>query len=164
MTDDVQVKILTGHQAALLVPDLWFDLTAQRRRYMVWDSGAKHGPHTLAKFVALANTACAAWVNDEFLGIAWVIPLAQGSRCGLIHMACTGPRWQAEAIGNAWFKDVLPKFYDSLLAFLPLPFRHIRAMAEDMGFKQVTTIPGGACLTMRGNRIVKAVLYQKDLV
>ncbi|MBQ9536604.1 MAG: hypothetical protein IJU79_02315 [Desulfovibrionaceae bacterium] len=163
MTDDVRVKGLTGSQAALLVPQLWHGLTPHRRRYMVWDAADQHGPETLARFVSLANVACAAWVNGQFLGLAWVIPLTYGSRCGLIHMASTGPRWQSEAIGNIWIRDVLPYHYDSLLAFLPVAFRHIRAMIEDMGFVRISTIPGAACLTMRNNRIMDAIMYQKDL-
>lgn len=161
--DDVDIRPLSGQQAALLVPQLWAALSPQRRRYVVWDAANLHGPSALAKIVALGNVSIAAWVNGAILGIAWVIPLCTGSRCGLIHMACTGPRYQAEAIGNAWLSQVLPRHYDSLLAFLPLNFRHIRAMIEAMGFRIISRIPGGACLTMRGNRIVTSVLYQKDL-
>ena len=162
-TDEVEVKIMSGSQAALLVPQLWVALPPKRRRYMVWDSGKSHGPDTLARFIGFATTACVGWVNGTLLGISWVIPLAVGSRCGLIHLACTGPRWQAEAIGNVWLRDVLPSEFDSLLAFLPVGFRHIRAMIEAMGFESIAHIPGGACLTMRGNRITDAILYQKNL-
>lgn len=162
-TDVVDIQLLSGSQASALVPLLWQALTPQRRLYMVWDSGHLHGPDTLARFVGLASQAVAAWVNDQFLGISWVIPLAPKSRCGLIHLGCTGPRWQAEAIGRVWIRDVLPDYFDCLLAFLPVPFRHIRAMIQDMGFREISLIPGGACLTMRGDRIVDALLYQRDL-
>ncbi len=159
-----EIKLLTGSQAALLVPSLWETLTPQRRRYAVWDAGKHHGPTMLRQLVGLGNIACAAWLGGELLGIAWIIPLCQGSRCGLIHMLSTGPRWQSETIGNVWIRNVVPHYYDSLLAFLPVSFRHIRSMIEDMGFREISRLPGGSCLTMRSNRITTAVLYQKDLI
>lgn len=159
-----EIKLLTGPQAALHVPLLWDALTPQRRRYAVWDAGKHHGPTILSQLVSLGNIACAAWLDGSLLGIAWVIPVCQGSRCGLIHMLSTGERWQAEAIGNVWIRNVVTHYYDSLLAFLPVPFRHIRSMIEDMGFREISRLPGGSCLTMRNNRITTAVLYQKDLL
>ena len=117
----------------------------------------------LRRFVGLAEHAVAGWIDDLFLGIAWIMPLTQGSRCGLIHMACAGEAWQAEAFGRWWLRDVLPEHYDSLLAFLPVAFRHVRRVVEALDFYVVTRIPGGACLTMRNNRITDAVLYQRNL-
>ncbi|MBQ9452368.1 MAG: hypothetical protein IJU65_03625 [Desulfovibrio sp.] len=160
---DIRAQLLSGSQAALLVPDLWQALPPQRRRYMVWDAGHLQGPEMLRRFVGLANHAVAGWVDGQFLGIAWIMPLTTGSRCGLIHMACTGEAWQAVAFGRWWLREILPKHYDSLLAFLPVAFRHVRHIVEELAFHVVTRIPGGACLTMRNNRITDAVLYQRNL-
>ena len=39
----------------------------------------------------------------------------------------------------------------------------VRHIVEELAFHVVTRIPGGACLTMRNNRITDAVLYQRNL-
>ena len=164
MSADLQCKLLSGPQAALLVPALWEALSERRRRYMVWDAGPRHGVRALQWFVGLADHAIAGWQGDALLGLAWVQPLARGSRCGLLHMASAGSRQPVLNLGRAWLNAELPLYYDCLLAFLPVGFRHVRGIVTALGFWPVTTLPGGACLAMRGGRIEDAMMYQKNLV
>ena len=163
MGASLDVRLCSGSQAALFVPQLWQRLTPRRRRYMVWDSGPAHGEAALRWFVAQADHALVAWMDGDILGLAWVQPLVRGARSCLLHMANVGGREPALSLGRAWLNTELPLLYDSLLAFLPVPFRHVRVLVEALDFKVVAVLPGGACLSMRGGRLVDAVLSQREL-
>lgn len=160
--DDVDVRMMTGPQAALLAPELWHVLPPRVRDIMLWDLAMSSRERMLSTFLEFADVALVAWLNGQMLGMSWVQPISLGARSGILHMATDAPRWQILALARVWINVYLPERYDSLVCFLPLQFRHMRAMVEELGFTEATRIPGAIRLTER-KRTVTAVMYQLNL-
>lgn len=139
----VSCRLLSGQEAAALAPAIWAHLDARRRRMLFWDVPPERREALLSQHLGMADVAGLALVDGVPAGLSWV--LRQGDS-GLIHMTYWKDGDSAREIGRLFLDQLAERGYRSLLAVLPVPFRHIRRYVADIGFRRIGILPGGAPL------------------
>lgn len=146
-----------GAAAERLAPLLWDALGSRGQGAMLWDIELPRRARTFTAVLRDAPLVGLAWTESGLEGLAWVYPLAPGSRCGVIHF-CFARRLRADVIARDFLRRVRrADCYESLLAFLPAVYRHARLFARQMGFEELGSIPG-ACRMAARNKAVDGAL------
>lgn len=159
MTPLPEIRIMSGCVAACLAPQIWTAMGARERRIMLWDLAPERRAGLFPDALRAASVAGLAWERGALCGLAWIVPLSPGSRCGLIHF-CFLRRAGAEAVARRFLDSVRRSGrFDSLLAVLPVVYRHARSFALGLGFADLGALPG-ACWLAAQSRAVDGVLLR----
>ena len=139
--------IISGMEAGHLVRNIWRHVNARRRRMLFWDIAVSNKEDLFARCLSQADVAGLGMSAGQTVGLAWVI--RQGNS-GSIHMTAWCDGATARIIGKMFLRKLAKLGYSSLLAVLPVPFRHIRRYVADIGFERAGVLPGGAPLAAWG--------------
>lgn len=159
------LEVISGPQAACLAPWLWDALGRGRvRDALLWDVEPQDRREFFGMSLHRATLAGVAFGRtSDLAGLAWVIPLLGGGSgsggCGVIHIGMVEQRYRMD-ICTAFLEQARGHFA-SLLALVPVPYRHIRALARELGFVDMGRVFRACCLAGRG-RLVDGVFLKLE--
>ncbi len=161
MTRSSDLRLLSGPEAAVWAGHLWTALGSRVRRVLLWDAPEDRKAGLFAECLRRSALVGIARHGDALEALAWMAALGPGSRCGVMHFAFVRT---CAALGTAC--DFLDRAdaagcFDTLLALLPVPFRHARNFARNCGFHDLARLPG-ACFLAAHGRVVDGVLMQRN--
>lgn len=128
----------------------WARLGPKRQAVCAWD--VEEGQRLQELTEALESFGCLPFRGEdgEIYLLAWIRPLGPEAATGLIHFANAGTRDEALTCWPA-VRDYARRLgFTCLLAWLPVCFRHARAFARDIGFRNCCRLPRAAWLASRG--------------
>lgn len=148
-----EIKVVTGSEAACLLPQVWPMLDVKRRDMLLWDVAPQLKARLFPKYLAAADVACLVWCDGQVVGLAWVFGMGRHTRCGVIHMTFWGEAEEARVLGRAFLQRFARDGWQSVLAMLPVPFRHMRRYVADIGMTCMGRLPGACVLAGHNNRV-----------
>lgn len=150
----------SGNQAASLAPLVWSALGARGQRAILWDVDPEHRTALFVQALRRAELVHLAWdrQTNALYSVVWIVPLMADSRCGVLHFCCTRHA-PARALAEDFLcQPELVQRFDSLMGFVPVPYRHARRFAADVGFEELGIFPGACWMAAQGKVVPGAVL------
>lgn len=135
----------------------WQRLGKKRQAVCCWD--VEDGQRLDSLTGALESFGCLAMRDEagQIFQLGWLRPLWPGSATAMAHFASAGTRGQALGSWPGFADFARQRGFALLLAFLPQPFRHARALARECGFEPCCVMPRAAWLASH-KRLVDAEL------